>query len=88
MKVRVPVKAINEDGCVDLKRGCFLEIVSRYVMVSCSKDVDIPQSIVIDVGNCKKGDVIKVSKIQVPVGVKVELPGKAKDLILARVASE
>eukprot|EP01038_Epipyxis_sp_PR26KG_P004081 gene4081-5827_t len=68
VRLKIPVKYINEDINVDLKRGCF--IVRVNLCVECICDGVVPSFLIVDIGNAKKGDVLRLSSIKLPPSVR------------------
>eukprot|EP01041_Mallomonas_annulata_P007967 gene7967-16309_t len=66
--MKIPFQFLNEEMSVDLKRGCFLVYVNTFVECVC--DGDIPQYINVDVSGIKKADVIRLSSVTLPPGVR------------------
>lgn len=67
-RVRIPVEFINMDQSVDLRRGSFLIRVNRFVECVCG--MEIPKSLVLDLTGAAKGDVLRLSSLIFPPGVK------------------
>lgn len=59
---------INEDQNQDIKRGCFLVRLNRFVECVCEEEV--PRDIVIDLTNVQKGDVIRLNSLKLPPKVR------------------
>jgi hypothetical protein len=70
-EVRIPIKYLNEEDCVDLKRGAFIVPVTRFLSVTIAPGVDIPPSIDIDVTHFTRMKVITLADIVLPPGVEV-----------------
>lgn len=66
-RVRIPIEYINEDECPDLKKGCFLVQVNRFLECTCG-DV-VPATIIVDLAGKQKGSVIRLSDLKIPAGV-------------------
>ena len=58
-RFRIPVEYINDEQCVDIKRGCFVIHVNRFIECMC--EGDIPRSFKIDLTHAKLGTYILVS---------------------------
>lgn len=69
IRVHVPVKLLNMDKCMGLKRGGALNIVRHTVELICSPDT-IPSRIVVDVKDAEIGDSIHISAVTLPDSVK------------------
>ena len=85
-KINVPFSFYNADLSVDLKRGSYLRRISKTVDVICDRGVHLPSSIPVNLAGKVKGDVIKISDVQLPEGV---LPHKScpDDLVVAKVST-
>lgn len=83
-RVRIPVDFINMDQSTDIRRGCTLLRVNKFVECVC--DGEIPEKIVIDVSTVSKGDVIRLTSTMLPPRVR---PSKTVplDYVLAVVQS-
>ena len=68
-KMRIPLRFINTDQCVDLKRGCFLLTVNHFVECVCHNADTIPQYIDVDVAHSGKGSVLTIDDLQFPSSV-------------------
>jgi hypothetical protein len=80
MRLRIPLEFINEDESPDMRRGCFLVRVNHFVECVC--DDVVPAKIIVDLSEAKKGDVVRLSSVQLPPKVR---PAKnvALDYVLA-----
>lgn len=67
-RLKIPINFVNADASQDIRRGCFLVRVNNFLECEC--DEEIPANITIDLSNVKKGDVIRLSKIQLPPKVR------------------
>jgi hypothetical protein len=83
--MRIPINFTNEEDNIDVKRGCFVVPLNKFLTCRCSGD--IPLEIEVDVSKAKKGEVIKVSEISLPAGVVPIFSGKATDCVLCKVES-
>jgi hypothetical protein len=83
-RLKIPVSFINGDLSDAAKRGCFMVRVNNYVECVC--DGDVPEKLVIDLANSRKGDVYRVNSITMPPQVR---PYKTvpPDLVLLVVKS-
>lgn len=82
--VEVHLKFINQDKCKALSQGGLLNIVAHEVEVICEAG-NIPQELTVDVEKLEIGDVVHVSTIQLPAGVKIV--GAERDFTIATMAS-
>ena len=83
-RMRIPVDFVNADLSVDLRRGCFLTRVNRYVECICEHDV--PSKLTIDLTGAEKGDVVRCGTISFPPGVRPS-PTVPADYVIAVVKS-
>ena len=67
--VEVPVEFLNQDICPGLKQGGVLNLVRRFVELTCNAN-NIPAKLQFDLVNSDIGDAIKISNIELPEGVK------------------
>ncbi len=81
--VNVPVHFINEEKSPGLKRGGVLNVVRHDVEFVCPAD-SIPDSITVDLEGTEIGDVIHISSIKLPKGVKPVIADR--DFTVATVA--
>lgn len=81
IKIEVPVHFKNQDISVGLKKGGTLEIIRHTVELACPAD-KIPEELVIDLANHDLGDVIRISEVKLPEGVK---PSMDRDFVIANV---
>ena len=81
IKIEVPVHFKNQDISVGLKKGGTLEIIRHTVELACPAD-QIPEELVIDLANHDLGDVIRISEVKLPAGVK---PAMDRDFVIANV---
>jgi len=65
--IKVPVRVINADKSIGLKRGGSLNVVRHTVDLICSPE-SIPTKIIVDVKEAKIGDSIHISHIELPAG--------------------
>ena len=66
-RMRIPIEYVNLDQSVDLRRGCFLIKVNRFVECVCG--MDVPKALSLDLTGAVAGDVLRLSKIVFPPGV-------------------
>ena len=85
-RMRIPIEFINADQSVDLRRGCFLTRVNRYVECICDNSVDIPQKLSVDLTGVMKGEVIRLRALKLPSGVR-PAPSVPGDFVLGVVKS-
>jgi ribosomal protein L25 (general stress protein Ctc) len=69
--LRVPFKYINEEDCVDMKRGSFLVHVNRFVEVVCEPGADIPQFVQVDLASADRFTAFNTEKFILPPGAKL-----------------
>jgi large subunit ribosomal protein L25 len=81
IKIEVPVHFKNHDISVGLKKGGTLEVIRHVVELACPAD-KIPEELVIDLAGHDIGDVIRISEIKLPEGVK---PAMDRDFVIANV---
>ena len=67
--VDVPVEYLNQEVCPGLKQGGVLNLVRRFVELSCNAN-NIPEKLQYDLIESEIGDAIKISNIELPEGVK------------------
>ena len=79
----IPVRLINEDICVGIKRGGTLNIVRRTVEVNC-KAANIPDEFVFDLAKADLNDSIHISAIELPKGVVPTISDR--DFTIASIA--
>jgi len=80
--VEVPVRFINEENCVGLKRGGALNIVRHEIEISCQSD-NIPEYLEADIEDVDIGASLHVSKIVLPQGA--ELTTTDRDFTIASI---
>jgi large subunit ribosomal protein L25 len=66
--LRIPLTYENAELSVDLRRGCFVAKVNRYVECVCTGDV--PNYLNVDLTGREKNDVIRIGSIVFPPGVR------------------
>ena len=81
IKIEVPVHFKNHDISVGLKKGGTLEIIRHTVELACPAD-KIPEELVIDLASHDIGDVIRISEIKLPEGVR---PAMERDFVIANL---
>ena len=67
--VEVPVEYLNQDICPGLKQGGVLNLVRRFVELTCNAS-NIPEKLQYDLIEAEIGDAVKISSIELPEGVK------------------
>ena len=83
LQIEVPVMYENELACPGLKLGGTLNAIYRVIEVSC-KPKDIPEQLVVDLTGLNIGDVVKMSDVKFPAGVK---PVEDLDTTIAAIAA-
>jgi len=81
IKIEVPVHFKNQETSVGLKKGGTLEIIRHTVELACPAD-QIPEELVIDLASHDLGDVIRISEVKLPEGVK---PAMERDFVIANL---
>jgi len=81
IKIEVPVHFKNQETSVGLKKGGTLEIIRHTVELACPAD-KIPEELVIDLASHDLGDVIRISEVKLPEGVK---PAMERDFVIANL---
>lgn len=69
--LRVPFKYINEEDCVDMKRGSFLVHVNRFVEVVCEPGAEVPQYVLVDLATADRFTAFSPEKFILPPGAKL-----------------
>ena len=82
--LEIPVKFINNDKSLGLKRGGVLNIVRRKVELKCPA-ANIPTELVVDLDNLDIGASIKISSINLPENVFPVIQGR--DFVIATIAA-
>ena len=82
--LEIPVKFINNDKSLGLKRGGVLNIVRRKVELKCPA-ANIPTELVVDLDNLDIGASIKISSINLPENVFPVIQGR--DFVVATIAA-
>ena len=81
IKIEVPVHFKNHETSVGLKKGGTLEIIRHTVELACPAD-KIPEELVIDLASHDIGDVIRISEVKLPEGVR---PAQDRDFVIANL---
>lgn len=68
MRVKVPVKFLNQEKSTGLKRGGVLNIVRHEVEFLCDPDA-IPEQIEVDIADLDIGDSVHINDIRLPAGI-------------------
>ncbi len=80
----IPVTFINEEESPGLKRGGVLTVVRGEVELLVSAS-NIPDSIIADVSGLDVGDVITISKVSLPDGVRPRIADR--DFVIANISA-
>ena len=80
----IPVQFINEEESPGLKRGGVLTVVRGEVELIVTAD-NIPEAVVADVAGLDVGDVITVSKVELPEGSKPRIADR--DFVIANISA-
>jgi large subunit ribosomal protein L25 len=81
IKIEVPVHFKNHETSVGLKKGGTLEVIRHTVELACPAD-KIPEELVIDLASHDIGDVIRISEVKLPEGVR---PAMDRDFVIANL---
>ena len=81
IKIEVPVHFKNHETSVGLKKGGTLEVIRHVVELACPAD-KIPEELVIDLASHDIGDVIRISEVKLPEGVR---PAMDRDFVIANL---
>ncbi|MBO9544136.1 50S ribosomal protein L25/general stress protein Ctc [Caulobacter sp.] len=81
IKIEVPVHFKNQETSIGLKKGGTLEVIRHTVELACPAD-KIPEELVIDLASHDLGDVIRISEVKLPEGVK---PAMERDFVIANL---
>ena len=81
IKIEIPVHFKNHETSVGLKKGGTLEVIRHTVELACPAD-KIPEELVIDLASHDIGDVIRISEIKLPEGVR---PAMDRDFVIANL---
>lgn len=74
-KMMVPIVFEGRSKSIGLKRGGYLNIIKRQILISCRAD-SLLQKISVDISNMQVGQAIKFEDLDLPEGVTVlEKPG-------------
>ncbi|MEY1554361.1 50S ribosomal protein L25/general stress protein Ctc [Yoonia sp. R2331] len=83
VKIFIPVEFLNEETCPGLKKGGVLTVVRNEVELEVLAG-DIPDSIVVDLGEAEMGDTISISNVTLPEGAK---PTIDRDFVIANISA-
>ena len=78
--VEVPVEFLNQEICPGLKQGGVLNLVRRFVELSCRAN-NIPEKLQFDLIESDIGDSVKISNIELPDGVSTTITDR--DFVIA-----
>lgn len=67
----IPIKFVNQEECVALKRDGFIVPIKRYVECLIEDGVDIPESIDVDCSGLQVRQVVRLNKLIIPEGVTI-----------------
>lgn len=81
--IEVPVVYENESAAPGIKMGGTLNAIYREIEVEC-KPKDIPESLTVDLTGLEINDVVKMSDIKFPKGVK---PTEEEDVTVATITA-
>lgn len=81
IKIEVPVHFKNHETSVGLKKGGTLEVIRHVVELACPAD-KIPEELVIDLASHDIGDVIRISEVKLPEGVRT---AQDRDFVIANL---
>ncbi|HVM32887.1 MAG TPA: 50S ribosomal protein L25 [bacterium] len=87
IRIKVPVKIVNGDIADGVKEGGTLQIFMRTLEVYCLPN-QTPESIQVDVLSLKVGEVIHISDLKLPEGVKATQDGVSVIVSVAAQAAE
>ncbi len=82
VRVQIPVRLLNVDRCIGIKRGGSLNVVRHTIELSCTP-ANIPAAIEIDMLAVNIGDSIHINSVQLPEGTK---PTIARNFTIVAVA--
>ena len=78
--VEVPVEFLNQEICPGLKQGGVLNLVRRFVELSCRAN-NIPEKLQFDLIESEIGDSVKISNIELPDSVSTTITDR--DFVIA-----
>lgn len=85
IRIRIPLEFANADLSDDIRRGCFIVSVNKFLECQCSGE--IPQKLLVDLTGCKKNDVITLSNIILPSGVSPSTKVSMRKFVVGVVKS-
>ena len=83
INLRIPVEVVGEEQCPGLRKGGTMTMVRPVVELMVTAG-DIPDHITIDISAAQIGDVITISDVTLPEGVK---PTIERDFVIANIAA-
>ena len=83
LTLEIPVKFINQDKSLGLKKGGVLNIVRRKVELKCPTE-NIPNEIVVDSDNTEINSSLKISSVKLPENVTPTIADR--DFVIATIA--
>jgi len=83
VKIFIPVEFLNEDTCPGVKKGGTLTVVRNEVELEVLAG-DIPESIVVDLGEAEMGDTLSISSVTLPEGATSVID---RDFVIASIAA-
>tara|TARA_Y100000590_G_C15644286_1_gene986245 strand:- start:840 stop:1544 length:705 start_codon:yes stop_codon:yes gene_type:complete len=78
--VEVIIEFLNQDICPGIKKGGVLNLVRRFVELTCDAN-KIPEKLIFDLEKSEIGDAVKISNIELPDGVKPTITDR--DFVIA-----
>ena len=78
--IEVPVEFLNQEICPGLKQGGVLNLVRRFVELSCKAN-NIPEKLQFDLIESEIGDSVKISNIELPDDVSTTITDR--DFVIA-----
>ena len=79
----IPVEFINEESCTGIKRGGVLTVVRPEVELRVTAG-EIPEKITVDLSGLTIGEVITISSVELPSGVR---PTIDRDFVIANISA-
>ena len=81
--LEIPVKFINQDKSLGLKKGGVLNIVRRKVELKCPTE-NIPNEIIVDLDNTEINTSLKISSVKLPENITPTITDR--DFVIATIA--